>query len=101
MFPPPAYSLLLPCDIMTYRHKFSHIKVFILLMTCISQYFNIFSPVLAVFVHMNIFHIQQLSSSTQHLREGTLQVKKKKNYNKNTNISSAAKCGIDVLMLRN
>lgn len=102
MFPPPAYSLLLPCDIMTHRHKFSHIKVFILLMTRVSQYFNIFSPVLAVFVHMHIFLTQQLSSSTQHLMEGTLQVKKKKKkHSKNTNISSAAKCGIDALMLRN
>lgn len=47
-------------------------------MTCVSQYFNIFSLVLAVFVHMHIFLTQQLSSSTQHLMEGTLQVKKKK-----------------------
>lgn len=70
-------------------------------MTCVSQYFNIFSLVLAVFVHMHIFLTQQLSSSTQHLMEGTLQVKKKKNHSKNTNISSAAKCGIDALMLRN
>lgn len=57
VFPPPAHSLLLPSDIMTYRHKFSRIKVFILLMTYISQYSNTFSPALAVFVHTHPCHI--------------------------------------------
>lgn len=42
VFPPPACSLLLPCDIMTWRYKFLHIEVLILSMTWILQYSNIF-----------------------------------------------------------
>lgn len=72
-------------DMKTYHsHTNSQLlKVFILLMTQILQYLGIFffSPVLAVFVHIDTSHIQQLSSSSQHLaKEGTLQVRKKKDF---------------------
>lgn len=92
MFPPPAHSLLL-LVMPWYEDTNSQIlKVFILLMTQILQYLGIFffSPVLAVFVHIDTSHIQQLSSSSQHLaKEGTLQVRKKKRFHsRNTNISS-------------
>lgn len=81
MFPPPAHPLLLL--VMPWYEDINSqiLKVFILLMTQILQYLGIFSfsTFLAVFVHTDTSHVQQLSSSSQHLaKAGTLQVKKKK-----------------------
>lgn len=59
MFPPAAHSLLLPCDIMTWRHKFLHRKVFILLITCnaVFEYLFLLSSVSCIYAHTHFSHI--------------------------------------------
>lgn len=59
MFPPAAHSLLLPCDIMTWRHKFLHRKVFILLMACnaVFEYLFLLSSVSCIYAHTHFSHI--------------------------------------------